>query len=162
MSSIILQSFDNVNQMKAPSVSSENDALETMHATMHAYRALQYRFLRNGPHPITHMDGKVLGYFGQHPGATQRDFSEHSGRDKAQLARLVKGLRDQGLLRVEPDEADRRNVKLFLTDEGQAIRQELKQQSSRLSAKAVAGFSRLEREQLLGLLQRVRDNLSGR
>jgi DNA-binding MarR family transcriptional regulator len=148
--------------MKTPSDSSDIDALENMHTIMHAYRALQYRFLRDGPHSITHMDGKVLGFFGQHPGSTQRDLAERSGRDKAQLARLVKGLRDQGLLRVEPDEADRRNVKLFLTDEGQAIRQELKQQSSRLSAKAVAGFSRVEREQLLGLLQRVRENLGGR
>ena len=145
--------------MKTSLVSSENDALETMHATMHAYRALQYRFLRDGPHPITHMDGKVLGYFGQHPGTTQRDLADHSGRDKAQLARLVKGLRDQGLLRAEPDPADRRNVKLFLTDEGQAIRLALKQQSTRLSALAVAGFSRTERDQLLGLLQRVKENL---
>ena len=148
--------------MKVLSQSSENDALETMHATMHAYRSLQYRFLRDGPHPITHMDGKVLGYFGHNPGATQRDLSEHSGRDKAQLARLVKGLRDRGLLRVEADESDRRNVKLFLTDEGQAIRQALKKQSSQLSAKAVAGFSRVERDQLLGLLERVKDNLKAR
>lgn len=155
----MIKLIDHVNQMKT---SREDDVLETMHATMHVYRALQYRFLRDGPHPITHMDGKVLGYFSQHPGATQTDLAEHSGRDKAQLARLVKGLRDRGLLRLEPHETDRRNIKLFVTDEGLAIRQALRQQSSRLSAKAVAGFSRLEREQLLGLLQRVKDNLSPR
>jgi hypothetical protein len=36
------------------------------------------------------MEGKVLGFFARHPGATQRDLAQHSGRDKAQLARLIK------------------------------------------------------------------------
>jgi DNA-binding MarR family transcriptional regulator len=137
-----------------------DDALEIMHSVMHAYRSLQYRFLRDGPHTITHMDGKVLGYFERHPGATQSDLAQHSGRDKAQLARLIKGLRDQGLLTAEVDEADRRNVRLFLTNEGKAIQQALQRQAGRLGSKAVAGLSRAEHQQLLALLQRVKDNLN--
>ena len=86
---------DIVNQSSS---ASEDDVLELVHAVMHDYRSLQYRILRDGPHDITHMDAKVLGFFARRPGATQRDLVEHSGRDKAQLARLIKGLREQGLL----------------------------------------------------------------
>lgn len=153
------KSYDNVNQMKP---ASEDDVLETVHAVMHAYRSLQYRFLRDGPHAITHMDGKVLGYFQRHPGATQSDLSQHTGRDKAQLARLIKGLRDQGLLRAEPDETDRRNLRLFVAADCQAIQQALQQQAGQLGARAIAGLSRAEHQQLLSLLQRVKDNLGAR
>jgi DNA-binding MarR family transcriptional regulator len=151
------KSVDTVNQVtQSPDV----DVLELVHSVMHSYRSQQYRFLRDGPHDITHMDGKVLGFFARHAGATQKDLAQHSGRDKAQLARLIKGLRDQGLLAAEADAADRRNVRLSLTPAGQAVQRALQQQARRLSARAVAGLSAAEQRQLLALLQRVSGNLA--
>jgi len=149
--------IDNVNHKGK---SSDDDVLELVHTLMHEYRSLQYRFLRDGPHDITHMDGKVLGFFGRHPGATQSELALHSGRDKAQLARLIKGLRDRGLLSGEVDESDRRIVRLVLTAEGQAVQRALQQQAKRLSAQAVAGLSAQEQRQLLALLGRVQRNLN--
>ena len=151
------KSIDNVNHsaQRPP----ENDVLDLVHAVMHQYRSQQYRALRDGPHDITHMDSKVLGFFGRHPGATQSDLAQRTGRDKAQLARLIKGLRDRELLSAEADESDRRNVHLSLTQEGQAVQRALQQQAKRLSARAVAGLSAQERQQLVALLQRVKGNL---
>jgi len=136
-----------------------DDVLELVHSVMHTYRSLQYRFLRDGVHGITHMDGKVLGFFARHPGATQSDLAAHSGRDKAQLARLINGLREAGLLAAETDSADRRVTRLTLTAQGLAVQRELKAQGKRLSAQAVAGLSGAECRQLLGLLGRVHTNL---
>lgn len=155
MSSILRKTGDTVNQSTEP----DEDVLELVHRVMHEYRTLQYRSLRDGPHDITHMEGKVLGFFGHHPGATQRDLVQHSGRDKAQLARLIKGLRDRGLLEAEVDENDRRNVRLSLSADGQALQRGLRQQARRLATKAVAGLDAAETEQLKTLLQRVRVNL---
>ncbi len=145
--------------MTAPTKNTLQDPLDIMHSVMHQYRALQYRFLRDGPHDITHMDGKVLGYFGRHPGATQSDLAQHTGRDKAQLARLIKGLRDQGLLQGDVDVDDRRNVRLSLTADGLALQKELRQQAKRLSQKAVEGLSAAQQQQLMALLEQVRGNL---
>ena len=156
MSPIMRKQIDIVNQLPRKS---EADVLELVHTVMHSYRSQQYRFLRDGPHDITHMDGKVLGFFGRHPGATQKDLVQHSGRDKAQLARLIKGLRDRGLLASEVDEADRRNVRLSLTADGQSVQRALQQQARKLSARAVAGLSAAEQQQLRVLLQRVGSNL---
>ena len=147
---------DIVNHMKN---AQDDDILELVHALMHDYRSLQYRFLRDGPHDITHMDGKVLGFFGRHPGATQSDLALHSGRDKAQLARLIKGLRERGLLSGEADAADRRNVRLRLTAEGHAVQRVLRQQGRKLEARAVAGLSDDQRRELVALLRQVRRNL---
>lgn len=143
----------------AAAVPAPDDVLERVHAVMHLYRSLQYRSLRDGPHDITHMDGKVLGYFARHPGATQSDLAAHSGRDKAQLARLVKGLRELGLLVAEADAADRRQVRLSLSADGKAVQRALQTQGKRLGAKAVAGLDADEQARLASLLARVQANL---
>lgn len=137
----------------------DDDVLELIHTVMHQYRARQYRFLRDGPSDITHMEGKVLGFFDRHPGGTQSDLAQHSGRDKAQLARLIKGLRDKGLLDAEADEADRRQVRLRLSDAGEQVQRELRRQARQVSAHALTGLSAAEQQQLMALLKRVQANL---
>lgn len=102
---------------------------------------------------------KVLTYFGKHPGATQKDLARQLGRDKAQLARLIKGLRDLGLLSGEADKDDRRSTKLWLTPDGETILTELQKQSKLLGDQAVAGLTGSERTHLLALLGRVSVNL---
>ena len=152
MSLIMPHTIDNVNQ-------SGDEVLDIVHTLMHQVRSQQYRHLRDGPHDITHMDSRVLAYFGRHPGSTQSDLAAFSGRDKAQLARLVKGLRDRGLLAAEADDTDRRNLRLTLTAPGRAIQADLRQRALRLGDKAVAGFSDAEQHALAGLLRRVQANL---
>lgn len=150
------KAVDNVNQPgKAPG----DDVLELVHGLMHRFRTLQYQSLRDGLHELTHMESKVLGYFGRHAGATQSELAQHSGRDKAQLARLIKGLLERGLLQAEPDPDDRRLQRLRLTDEGVALQRTLQREAARLNARAVAALSVHERQQLVALLQRVRDQL---
>ena len=55
-------------------------------------------------------------------------------RDQEELAK--KRLRERGLLNAEADPADRRNLHLSLTAEGQAVQRSLQQQAKRLSASA--------------------------
>ena len=149
--------MDNVNHSGG---AEPEHVLELIHTVMHQVRSQQYQVLRDGPHTITHMETKVLGFFGRHPGATQTDLAQHSGRDKAQLARLIKGLREQGLLDAQADTVDRRSVRLALTAQGRAVLDALEQASAHLAVQAVAGLSAAEQGQLLALLQWVRQNLA--
>ncbi|TWO70337.1 MarR family transcriptional regulator [Caenimonas sedimenti] len=151
---------DIVNHPGAGTDEGADDVLELVHRLMHDYRALQYRALRDAPHGVTHMEAKVLAFFQRHPGATQSDLAQHSGRDKAQLARLIKSLRERDLLVAEVDAADRRNVRLSLSPEGLAIQRALRVQAKKLGAKAVRGLSEREHHQLLALLRKVRGNLA--
>ncbi|HEY6135026.1 MAG TPA: MarR family transcriptional regulator [Rubrivivax sp.] len=151
------KTIDIVN--KAPTAPDEG-VLELVHSVMHLYRARQFQVLRGGPHAVTHMESKVLSFFGRHPGATPSDLAAHSGRDKAQLTRLVAGLRERRLLEGAADLADRRSVKLSLTAAGQSVQRALHQQAGRLEARAVAGMSAAEQQLLTTLLLRLRDNLA--
>lgn len=157
------KAIDNVNQpAEKPTTAggaTGDEVLELVHTVMHQWRSQQYQALRDDPLALTHMESKVLGYFGRLPGATQSDLVLHSGRDKAQLARLIKSLRERGLLAAEADEADRRHLRLRLTAEGQGLLRTLQQRTRKVSALAVQGLSGAEREQLRGLLQRLKDNL---
>ncbi|PXW97629.1 DNA-binding MarR family transcriptional regulator [Sphaerotilus hippei] len=154
--------IDNVNKKGGCGSDDDPDAvLDLVHTLMHQVRAQQYQALQGGDAPLTHMEAKVLGFFGRHPGGTQSDLALHSGRDKAQLARLVKGLRERGLLDGEADPADKRNLRLRVSEAGQALLQALNAASHEVSQRAMAGFSAAELAQLQALLRRVRANLDG-
>lgn len=137
-----------------------DEIFESIHSLMHLYRAQQYRALRDGPHDLTHMENKVLGFFAREQGATLSDLVQHSRRDKAQLARLIKGLRDKGLLEGEADVSDRRSVRLRLTEAARAVHQALEKQTRYVNGLAVEDFSEAECRMLAELIGRVRANLT--
>jgi DNA-binding MarR family transcriptional regulator len=147
---------DQVNQSDARPV---DDVLETMHAIMHLYRSAQQRSLRDGPNDLAHMEVKALGFFARHPGATQSDLVAHSGRDKAQVARQIRALRERGLLDVQADQLDRRSSRLSLSAEGKAVHAALHRNDGRLKDLALSGFTDEEKGALVDLLARVRVNL---
>jgi DNA-binding MarR family transcriptional regulator len=149
---------DQVNQSGHRPV---DDVLETMHAIMHLYRSAQQRSLRDGPNDLAHMEVKALGFFARHPGATQSELVAHSGRDKAQVARQIRALRERGLLDAQADELDRRSSRLSLSAEGRAVHAALHRNDGRLKEQALSGFSDEDKDALVALLARVRANLQG-
>ncbi len=138
--------------------SHNEDVLWVMHMIMHRYRAKQFELLRDGNYDITHMEAKVLSFVGRNPGAAQGDLLRFMERDKAQLARLIKGLRDKGLLISDTDPQDRRSMRLTLTDSGLEIRKIMQQQSKNLNKVGISGLNEEEHQQLLSLVNRVYDN----
>lgn len=160
MSPNLPKTVDLVNQSPDKPAEAVFDAV---HHVMHLYRSMQLRGLRDTPRDtapeLTHMEYKVLGFFARHPGASQRELAAHSGRDKAQLARLIKGLRDQHLLDAQVDETDRRSTRLRLSPLGSKVIGSLQGMGAQVSNLAVQGMSAAECAQLLALLMRIKGNL---
>lgn len=156
MSPIMQKQVDIVNQSSSALA---EEIFESIHAIMHLYRARQYQELRDTPCELTHMETKVLGFFARNPGTTQSDLVAHSGRDKAQLTRLIRGLKEKGLLEARVDDGDRRSTLLQLSAEGERIHKVLKAQGAHLIKAAVAGMNKEECKQLVFALARVRANL---
>src|ERR1700740_1378111 len=150
MSSIMRKQVDNVNHVD--SASAADAVVELVHVVMHQFRSRQFQALRDGAHDVTHMEAKVMGFFSRHPGATLSDLVAHSGRDKAQLAKLVKGLRERGLLTAESDADDRRSVQRRLSEAGQAVQRAMHAEGRVLNAQALDGLSAQEQSQLVDLL----------
>lgn len=154
---------DRVNQKHAAKRGGVgNDPLELMHAITHLYRSQQLRGLRAGAHELAHMEVKALMYFARNPGATLSELVAHSGRDKAQVARLIKGLRDGGLLDAVADEVDRRSTRLSLSEAGREVFAALHRHNDALNEVALEGVSDDEKVLLMSLLGRVRANLEAR
>ena len=131
------------------------EVFEALHDLMHRYRAQRQRAVAAAGQDLSHMEAKVLGFFARQPDATLSDLVVHSGRDKSQLARLIAGLRERGLLCAEPDAQDRRNLRLRCTPAAQEIHRAMRQQSRRLSRSALASLDEKERVQLLALLNKL-------
>lgn len=157
MSTMTSGDVDNINRK---SVHDSEEVFDLIHTIMHLFRSQQYRGLPDGSHHLTHMEGKLLGFFARYPGATLSDLVAHSARDKGQLARLIKSLKEEGLLSVQKDQkTDRRSVGLELTGAGHAVHRTLHRQSERLAMLAVKDLDSEKRRQLLVLLRQVRNNL---
>ena len=153
MSPIVRESLDHIHQ-RAEGAPSADELLEGLHA---ALRALRGAYQREGEPGLSPLDGRVLAFFARQPGATQKDLACHSGRDKGQLARLIQGLRQRGLLSATPDADDRRNLRLQLTPLGLQWQQAQQAHMARLGAVAAGALSPEERAQLVALLGKVRD-----
>jgi DNA-binding MarR family transcriptional regulator len=153
MSSIMPKQIDHVNQSDA---SSALDVFEALHGLMHLARARQSKGMDGALLGLSPSEGKTLGFFARQPGATQSDLAAHTGRDKGQLARLIGGLKERGLLVAQTDEHDRRVTRLRLTPAAIKLHQAVHHQRAQLAEETVAVLSAAERETLLQLLERLR------
>lgn len=76
------------------------------------------------------------------------------------MTRLLDKLEASGLVQRIADPADRRALKIHLTEQGLGIWRDINQCGERVHARALAGLADGERNELARLLIHVRDNLT--
>ncbi|MBL0919051.1 MAG: winged helix-turn-helix transcriptional regulator [Hydrogenophaga sp.] len=135
------------------------EVMDRLHTVMHGLRRHLQQALRDDADGVGPMEARCLNYFAHNDGHTQSDLVQHAGRDKAQIARLVKSLHERGLLHSRPDPADARSQRVGLTPAGRALQRRLQQHRARFEKTLTAGLSTQERATLLALLDRLQDNL---
>lgn len=134
-----------------------DEVLDALQALMHAHRRHMHQALRAQDGGIGPMEARALGFVARHPGASASDLVAHSGRDKAQIARLLQQLQDRGLLARQADPDDGRRQRLVLTDSGRAAQRVMGRARGRFASTVTAVLSDAERAQLLALLRRLVD-----
>ncbi|MET0548925.1 MAG: MarR family transcriptional regulator [Xanthomonas sp.] len=100
---------------------------------------------------------KALAYMAP---CTANELAQAIDQNPSAVTRLLDKLEDLGWVRREAHAQDRRALRLVLTDEGQALWQQLKRRGDDAIADALRDLSAEEREQLFSLLARVRDSLN--
>ena len=101
-------------------------------------------------------DVHVLLFLSNNPGLdTARDVSVYRGIAKSQVSAAVDLLAGQGILRRTPDAADRRIVRLSLTEAGMPLAQKAQQIQKRCWRRLLAGLTEREQEQLQDLLEKI-------
>ena len=107
---------------------------------------------------LTSGQPKVLEYLSEHDGAVQKDIAAACRIEPATMTSLLGGMEKKELItRSAPD---RRSLCVYLTDKGKALIPLIKEEFSRIEDKATSGFSDKEKEMLIDLLSRLRENLS--
>lgn len=135
------------------------DTFEAIHSLMHLYRAKMHKTLKKNENVLTHMEHKVLGFFSDHEGATLSDLVIHSQKDKAQLNRLLRGLKEKGLIQEEKDAQDKRRILLTITPAGCAVHAAFQAESKIICQAAVDDLSSDEINALMQVIQRIKGNL---
>lgn len=103
---------------------------------------------------------KVLAYLQRSEGISQKRLAELTDTDPMTLARTLERMEADGWIERKADPADRRARQLFLKSHGLKLLENIWRVSDRARAEAMSGLSAMDRAQLMGLLERVRANLS--
>ena len=135
------------------------EVLDRLHTLMHGLRRHLQDAARDDGDGLGPMEARCLGYFLRFDGASQSDLVQHSGRDKAQIARIVKALHERGLLQSTPDPDDGRCQRVTLTEQGRSMQRTMQLRRQRFERAMLAGFSDSERAQLQAQLDRMLANL---
>lgn len=93
----------------------------------------------------------ILSVIAQHPGITQKELAETLGIQPASVSELLMKLEHKGLVLREKDPQDRRSIQVRLTEEGQSIPAEPKEEMSDPFQALSAG----EQAQLRSLLEKL-------
>ncbi len=140
---------------EAPEGSTPPDALEQLHRLVFQFRGQLQKLLLETGTPANPMELKVLLHIAHHPGCTASDLSRHSGRDKAQVTRLIQQLEQRGWVHRTADERDRRSHRLEITPTGEAIHDQVRAARDAHARVVLSRLDETEQAQLAGLLAKL-------
>ncbi|HTU72244.1 MAG TPA: MarR family transcriptional regulator [Trebonia sp.] len=92
-------------------------------------------------------------------GLTPGEVARQLGLATPTVTRATTRMAAAGLLRREPHPGDRRMIRLWLTDRGQALEKVIDDETRQLSERALASFTKAERGWLIAALIQIRRNL---
>jgi DNA-binding MarR family transcriptional regulator len=92
--------------------------------------------------------------------ASVTDLARAAELNPGAMTRLLDRLETKGLVERVADPEDRRALHIHLTDAGVAIWRDIDQCGQRVHDRAFGDMAQADRDRLLRLLERVRDNLS--
>lgn len=105
--------------------------------------------------------GRILYVLWQGDGLTISQISQQTSLANTTLTSMLDRMEQSGLIRREASPADRRALRIVLTDRARALQQDYDRISQQMNERYYLGFSDAEIIRFEGYLQRVLDNLQG-
>ncbi len=110
--------------------------------------------------PINKEQFSVLIILWKKDGCAQQVLSEYTNRDKPGITRLIDTMEREGLVYRKQDPFDRRSNKIYLTEKGNSLKEEVIASVKYTLTRAAKGLTEGEAKKLRELLYRVYSNLS--
>ena len=124
-----------------------------------AHELIAGELRKHGISDIAPSHGDVLAALYSKDGMSMKDISARIGKKKNTVTVLIDKLAALGYVRKETDGLDRRTTRVFLTGKGSAFESIFREVSEKLIQKTYTDFSESEKEELMGLLSRLEENL---
>jgi DNA-binding MarR family transcriptional regulator len=137
--------------------SSKEESLGRWISVIHRY-GHSYLEKQRGTLGISHGHVAFLVGLYHRDDLSQEELSESLGLDKTTTARAIKKLIERGYVSISPDLADKRINRLHLTAKGNNTVPKIMEFLKRWTTVLSQGFSKDEKEILLGSLKRMAEN----
>jgi DNA-binding MarR family transcriptional regulator len=114
-----------------------------------------FKILNDNKLDITPEQWNVLYYLDKSNGMTIGDLSKITFKDFANMSRIIQKLEHAGFISKERDEIDKRVFKLFITEKGVELNNQLHQCASQSTEVALNGIDDKAREVMVEYLKKV-------
>jgi len=131
------------------------EILDLINTLAHQATATMQRSLREAELGLVAMEARTLRFIARHPGCTQSDIVRESGRDKAQIARVVKVLLERGEIRRRPEAVGEKRQPLEVTQAGEASYARAESLRKDVAKAMASGLGAAERRELVRMLQHM-------
>lgn len=101
----------------------------------------------------------TLYHIGEEPGISFSELSNLMICDKSNISRIIKGLESEGLVIRRPHETDGRMLRLFLSEEGEALRDKAMSAHQHFNQERFNDLDDTKKNDLIAGLQQLKNNL---
>jgi DNA-binding MarR family transcriptional regulator len=121
-------------------------------------RSLYQEFKQHG-YEITPEHWAVLNLLWKDDGLSQSEIAEKLSKDKANVTHILNVMERKNLIRRQRDETDRRVYRIFLIEQGKALKDKLPQLAQQVNRKGTAGMTEEEVQEIVYQLQKICESL---
>ena len=101
----------------------------------------------------------ILALLWYSEGVTQQEIANSLNRDKTTVARVVKNMEKQNLIVKVPDQLDKRNNRIYLTQKGKTLQKDMVEATGRVYMEALKDIPDEDIVHCIKVLNRIVQNL---
>lgn len=140
-------------------VSKESDIRNAIWQLAFQFKVSSKKAIRQYGLPLNGMHVRILHMIGATPACTANRIVLASGRDKAQITRLLKELEGMSLIQRAPNPDDKRSQIVSLSGKGEALMARAREAEQDVVTRLLKGMKKDEIDTFVGLAGRMLDNL---
>ena len=135
------------------------EVMEQLQSLVFDLKAIFRKKIEQSDILVPPMHARMLKVIGLRPGITQQEIVALAGRDKAQIARLIKELLSKELIDKKQDQQDKRIYRLYLTMEAREIVDTVMAVQTQVADHFFAKLSADESDEFKRLLDKIQAGL---
>ena len=137
----------------------DSDIRQVLWQLAFQFKVSSKRAVRDYDLPLNGMHIRLLQMIRRHPDCTAQKIASVTGRDKAQITRVIKELEGMALITRTPDPEDRRAQLLSLNEKGRGLMARIKDAEDDVKKTLLKGINKKDQNTFIEIGNRMLDNL---